>query len=437
MTESKINESSDTLRKTKESIDLSIVDKLRLLLDITRKISRSLDADEVLNLLMDTLGNLIPYDAAGIYLIEYDKSEKNSYIFKSKVVRGYKISFEQIEPSLKLGEGFIGHVASTGKSLICEDVSKDKRYFPARKRTNSELVTPIISNDRVIGVFDLESDRLNAFSGDDLTMLEMLAAQVAITIEKAELYRQLVEKKRIKAQLEVAREVQLELLPKGDPEFDGFDISACIFPTEEVSGDYYDWVQVFGDQLAVIVADAVGKGIPAALLMAFLRASMRSSIQTGYATNVAFTKIGNLIWDSVEAHQFITAIYGTIDATNGTFVYSNAGHNPPLVVKKDNSYRFVDYGDLALGMFRDTLYHQHFIRLEKGSTLVLYTDGITESTNPEGEEFGNERLAQSVLDGEGLPARALIDNIRKEISGFTHRRTLEDDATLFVVRTLE
>ncbi len=417
--------------------DLTVVDKLRMLLDITKKISRSLDLEEVLKLVMDTLGSLIRFDAAGIYLIESTEVDgETHYKFKSKVIRGYRISFGLIEPRLKIGEGFIGYVAQTGKSLISPDVSQDERYFPARKRTKSEMVSPIIVNDEVIGVFDLESDDLNAYTDDDLSILKLLASQVAIIIEKVKLHEQLIEKKRLEAQLDVAREVQLELLPDDDPKLEGFDISAYIFPTEEVSGDYYDWVKIFEDQIAIIVADAVGKGIPAALLMAFLRASLRAGVQIGYAPQVAFSKVGNLLWDSVESHQFITAIYGILDSTNKTFVYSNAGHNPPLLVKPDGDYRYVEYGDLPLGMFRDIRYHQHFIRLEAGQMLVLYTDGVTEATNLEGEEFGRARFAECILEGFDLSARELILFVRRGLTDFTEREFLDDDGTLFIVKAL-
>lgn len=225
------------------------------------------------------------------------------------------------------------------------------------------MVAPIISNDKVIGVFDLESDDLNAYSQDDLQILLLLASQVAIIIEKVELHEQVVEKNRLQTQLEIARQVQLELLPDTDPQIKNFDISAYIFPTEEVSGDYYDWVSMFEDQLGVIVADAVGKGIPAALLMSFLRAALRSSVQVGYAPHIALSKVGNLLWDSVEDNQFITAIYGILDATNRTFVFSNAGHNPPLLIKPSGEYRFVEYGDLPLGMFQNSHYHQRFYKI--------------------------------------------------------------------------
>ncbi len=415
---------------------LTTVDKLRMLLDITKTISRSLDLDEVLNLVMDTLGSLIPYDAAGIYLIEFSSEDESPYVFKSKVIRGYQISFELIEPRLKMGEGFIGTVAQTGKAIVSHDVSKDTRYFAARERTRSEMVAPIVSNDRVIGAFDLESDHLDAYSDDDLAILQLLTSQVAIIIEKVRLHDQVVEKKRIEAQLEAARQVQMELLPARDPKVENFDISAYLFPTEEVSGDYYDWVPIFEDQIGIVVADAVGKGIPAALLMSFLRASLRSSIQAGYASHIAFSKVSKLLRDSIEDNQFITAIYGILDSTNRTFVFSNAGHNPPLLIKPDGDYRFVEYGDMALGMFDDAHYHQHFIRFDDDQVMVIYTDGITEASNPNGEEFGPDRFAKRVLSGIHLPAKQLIDHVRKGVADFTERKFLDDDGTLFIVKAL-
>ncbi len=419
------------------NLQLSVVDKLRMLLDITKTISSSLDLDEVLTLVMDTLGSLIHYDAAGIYLIESAAAKgETQYVFKSKAIRGYSISFELIEPRLKLGEGFIGYVAQTGKPLISPDVSQDPRYFPARPQTRSEIVAPIISNNEVIGVFDLESDTLNAYDLDDSSVLQLLASQVAIIIEKVELHDQLVEKKRLQAQLEIARQVQLELLPGHDPLLRNFDISAYNFSTEEVSGDYYDWVEIFDDQIGVVVADAVGKGIPAALLMAFLRASLRTGVQIGYAPHIALSKVNNLLWDSVEDNQFVTAIYGILDATNKTFVYSNAGHNPPLLISPNGDYRMVEYGDLPLGMFREMRYHQHFIRFDAGQILLLYTDGITEAANSKGEEYGTERLAGKVIEGFELPAKEMIDFIRKDVADFTERKFLDDDGTLFIIKAI-
>src|ERR1044071_5888937 len=375
--------------KEAPSHGLTTIDKLRMLLDITSKISRSLDLQEVLNLVMDTLDSLIPYDAAGIFVLQCVGDEPCT--FKAEAVRGYDID-ELSKLHLKLGEGFIGSVAVSGKPVISHDVREDPVYVNARDRTRSEMVAPIISNDEVIGVFDLESDELNAYSDDDLQVLTLLASQVAIIIEKVMLHEQLIEKKRLQGQLEVARQVQLELLPPNDPELPGFDISAYNFPTEEVSGDYYDWVKIYDDQLGIVIADVSGKGVPAAILMAFLRAGLRAATLVGYAPNRSMARVNYLLWESIERNQFVTAFHGILDASNKTLAYSNAGHNPPLLLKANGEARFIEYGEQPLGMFQETRYHQYHLLIEPGDVFVLYTDGVTEAESPAGEEFGCDRL---------------------------------------------
>ena len=420
---------------------LTTVDKLRMLLDITQKISRSLDLQEVLNQVMDTLDSLIPYDAAGIFVLQcIDKDlvpeGEEPCEFKSEAVRGYDID-ELSDLHLKLGEGFIGHVAVSGEPIISPDVRENPVYVNARDRTRSEMVAPIISNDEVIGVFDLESDELDSYSKDDLDILMLLAAQVAIIIEKVMLHEQLIEKKRLQGQLEVARQVQLELLPANDPELAGYDISAYNFPTEEVSGDYYDWVSIYEDQIAIVIADVSGKGVPAALLMAFLRASLRAATHIGYATHISMAKVNYLLWESIERNQFVTAFYGILDGPNRTLSYSNAGHNPPLLVSPSGQHRFIERGGLPLGMFRDTRYHEYYLSFEPGDLLVLYTDGVTEANNPSGEEFGRERLASAVKANSSLNSRELITSLQREVLNWTDGVGASDDVTFFVIKALK
>jgi sigma-B regulation protein RsbU (phosphoserine phosphatase) len=420
---------------------LTTIDKLRMLLDITKKISRSLDLQEVLNLVMDTLDSLIPYDAAGIFLLECIDKElipagEEPCVFKSEAVRGYDID-ELSDLHLKLGEGFIGSVAVSGEPIISNDVGDNPIYINARDRTRSEMVAPIISNDEVIGVFDLESDELNAYSEDDLDVLMLLASQVAIIIEKSMLHEQLIEKKRLEGQLEVARQVQLELLPASDPQLEGYDISAYNFPTEEVSGDYYDWVRIYDDQIAIVIADVSGKGVPAGLLMAFLRASLRAATHTGYAPQISMAKVNYLLWESIERNQFVTAFYGILDASNRTLAYSNAGHNPPLLIDADGKTSFIERGGLPLGMFKDTRYHEYYLSLEPGALLLLYTDGVTEALNPDGEEFGRDRLTEAVKTYRSLSARELIVSLEKEVLKWTDGLGAGDDVTFFVIKALK
>src|SRR5678809_621419 len=415
--------------------ELSTTDKLRMLLDITKKISRSLDLQEVLNLVMDTLDSLIPYDAAGIFVLQCVDPElvaqgEEPCTFKAEAVRGYDID-ELQDLHLKLGEGFIGSVAVSGEPVISHDVRTDPVYVNARDRTRSEMVAPIISNDEVIGVFDLESDELNAYSDDDLDVLMLLASQVAIIIEKVMLHEQLIEKKRLEGQLEVARQVQLELLPAQDPQLEGYDISAYNFPTEEVSGDYYDWVQIYDDQIGLVIADVSGKGVPAALLMAFLRASLRAATHIGYSPHISMAKVNYLLWESIERNQYVTAFYGILDASSRTLAYSNAGHNPPLLLDANGDSKFLDRGEQPLGMFRETRYHEYYHTFKPGEILVLYTDGVTEAMNSADEEFGRDRLAAAVKDASELGARELVASMQRAVLEWTDGLGSSDDATFF------
>ena len=420
---------------------LTPIDKLRMLLDVTKKISRSLDLQEVLNLVMDTLDSVIPYDAAGIFVLQCVDPEtvpegEEPCTFKAEAVRGYDID-ELSDLHLKLGEGFLGSVALSGTPIISPDVRNDPVYINARDRTRSEMVAPIISNDEVIGVFDLESDELNAYSADDLEVLMLLASQVAIIIEKVMLHEQLIEKKRLEGQLEVARQVQLELLPPKDPQVRGYDISAYNFPTEEVSGDYYDWVRIYDDEIGIVIADVSGKGVPAAILMAFLRASLRAATHIGYATNISMAKVNYLLYESIERNQFVTAFHGILDASNKTLSYSNAGHNPPLLLKANGQSSFIYYGEQPLGMFPRTRYHENHLLIEPGDIFVLYTDGATEAQSPSGEEFGRERLEEAVKEHCTKPARELIASLQMEILEWTAGAGSSDDVTFFVIKALK
>jgi phosphoserine phosphatase RsbU/P len=419
---------------------LSVVDKLRMLLDITKAISRTLDLEEVLNRVMDTLDSLIPYDAAGIYLVkcsrpmaEWEGGPDETCVFHTEAVRGYDIADLQ-EIHLRMGEGLIGHVALSGKPFVSPDVRNEPRYVNARRHTRSEMVAPIISNEEVIGVFDLESDELNAYSNDDLEVLMLLASQVAIIIEKVMLHENLIEKQRLQTQLEIARQVQLQLLPPRDPKLEGFDISAYNFPTEEVSGDYYDWVRTYEDQIGIVIADVSGKGVPAALLMAFLRASLRAASHIGYAPHISMSKVNYLLWESIERNQFVTAFYGILDATNRTLAYSNAGHNPPLLMDTDGKTRFEERGGVPLGMFRDSRYYEYYATIDPGAIIVLYTDGVTEANNPAGEEYGRDRLVEAVRRCRERTAREMIDFLHHELMEWTDGHGSHDDVTFFIVK---
>src|SRR5262249_45899019 len=153
---------------------------------------------------------------------------------------------------------------------------------------------------------------------------------------------------------------------------------------------------IYDDQIGVVIADVAGKGMPSALLMAFLRASLRAATHIGYAPHISMSKVNYLLWESIERNQFVTAFYGILDATNRTLAYANAGHNPPLLIDADGNAHFEERGGVPLGMFRDSRYYEYFVTIDRGQALVLYTDGVTEAMNSALEEFGRERLVEAV-----------------------------------------
>ncbi|HYT49180.1 MAG TPA: PP2C family protein-serine/threonine phosphatase, partial [Pyrinomonadaceae bacterium] len=170
------------------------------------------------------------------------------------------------------------------------------------------------------------------------------------------------------------------------------------------------------------------------LLMAFLRASLRAATHIGYAPHISMTKVNYLLWESIERNQFVTAFYGILDATNRTIAYSNAGHNPALLMDADGTARFEERGGVPLGMFRDTRYYEYFETIEPGQLLVLYTDGVTEAMNSADEEYGRDRLVNAVRQSRQLPAREMIDFIHRDVIEWTEGRGAHDDVTFFVIK---
>jgi len=148
-------------------------------------------------------------------------------------------------------------------------------------------------------------------------------------------------------------------------------------------------------------------------------------------------KVNYLLWESIERNQFVTAFYGILDGPNRTLSYSNAGHSPLLLVEANGQHRYIDRGNVPLGMFRDTRYHEYYLSLEPGDLLVLYTDGVTEANNLAGEEYGRDRLVDAVKDAVALTARELVSHMHRSVDEWTEGQGWNDDATFFVIKALK
>lgn len=399
-----------------------------LLYSVSQKIALSLDSFEVLNSIIESLRHVVPYDAAAIFLLD-----ARTLDVAEETVRGYRPETAR-RLRLKMGEGVVGWAAKTGQSVIVPDVRIDPRYVAAREQTRAEMVAPLKAGGEVIGVFNLESDRVNAYTPRELRLLETFASQVAITIERSRYIRQQVEKERLDRELQIARRIQLTFLPERDPDWPGFDVSGYNVTSEEVSGDFFDYIPITGPNWGVVVADVSGKGVPASLIMASLRAALWAEVRNTYSLATICSRVNNFLYQSLGETEFVTAVYGVIDLENGRFTYSSAGHLPPILLRRDGAPVFLEEGGLPLGAFPDVSYPEGHADLKVGDVMLLYTDGAVEAMNAEEDEFGRDRLVEALRAVRDRPAREIRTELIETIRRFSGSSRLADDLTLVVIK---
>jgi sigma-B regulation protein RsbU (phosphoserine phosphatase) len=264
----------------------------------------------------------------------------------------------------------------------------------------------------------------------------VLATQAAISIEKALLHEALLEKKRLEEQLRIARQVQLSLLPTQPAHIEGLDVAGINVPAENIGGDYFDLIPIVQGHLGLVVADVSGKGVPASLIMAGFRAMLRAEIRNNYSIRTIFAKVNNLLEETLDYDQFVSAFYGVLDLERRRFTYSNAGHHPAILLRADGKPRYLKSGGMVLGVFADASYNERFVDLAAGDVLVLYTDGLVEAENRPGEMFGRERLEQCLAANMHLDARDLCQAAYAAMREFTEGGRLEDDTTIVVAKVL-
>jgi serine phosphatase RsbU (regulator of sigma subunit) len=246
-------------------------------------------------------------------------------------------------------------------------------------------------------------------------------------------YQALREKESMERELAIAREVQRELLPRACPVMPGLMLSGACRPAIGVGGDYYDYLQFSDDRLGIVIADVAGKGIPAALLMAGLQASVRSLAGPAVEPGEVNRRLNGMLYRSTSTSRYATLFFAIYDARRRLLQYSNAGHFPPLHIKAGSVERLTADG-IPLGLMEDALYGQGQRELETGDLLAMYTDGIVEAPSPEGVEFGEDRLVEVLRRHANTSLDSMVLVVMDELSRWTHGAAAHDDATLVLVR---
>jgi serine phosphatase RsbU (regulator of sigma subunit) len=247
-------------------------------------------------------------------------------------------------------------------------------------------------------------------------------------------------KEALTLELATAREIQERLLPSEEPALPGFEVTGASIPSREVGGDYFDFLIRDKDRIGIAIGDVSGKGMPAALLMSNLQASLHGQVIHPSSVSEVVGLVNNLIVASTDSHMFATFFYGQLDTAAGTFTSTNAGHNPPIVLRKDGTMETLNAGGLLLGMLSDQEYKQETVNLDPGDVVILYTDGITEAVGPGIDEdnveamFGEEALEEVVKNHSHLPAVGIKEAILDAVSRHTEGVAQSDDITLVVIR---
>lgn len=332
--------------------------------------------------------------------------------------------------------GIVGSAFDSGRACLREDVGPEARDPDLHRKTRSVAAAPLLgAGGRRIGVLAVESSVPGILTSSDCAALRAFALGVAPAVERILFYEKAVEGRRLVSELEVAGKVLQDLLPRRRPDLAGLDVAAAYEPCAQVGGDYYDFIPLAEDRMGIAVADVSGKGVPAALLVAVLRASVFSLANSDLSLRAILSRTNRLLYESVGETRYATLFYGVLDVPLRRLIYINAGHSPPVLVRASGEVEFIHAGGLPVGLFPSPRYFEQDIRLSSGDLLALYTDGVTESADANEDLYGRDRLAE-LLDRErrrGSSASAICDRVLRVTRRFRPGAP-EDDSTVLVIR---
>jgi sigma-B regulation protein RsbU (phosphoserine phosphatase) len=315
---------------------------------------------------------------------------------------------------------------------------------PVLLALDTQLLLPLARKAELLGLLSLgHKQSEQPYSASDVRLLRSVAGQTALALENsrltAEVAAEVARAARLKREVEIAREVQEQLFPQNYPSLPGLDVAGRCRPASGVGGDYYDFLALKNGGLGVAIGDVSGKGIPAALLMAGLQASLRGQTLAGSRDLAALmNNVNLLIVDASPANRYATFFYGQYDPTTRRLAYVNAGHNAPMLFRAGarEPLRLADGGPVV-GLLHGAAFREAAISLEAGDLLVGFTDGISECMNKDEEEWGEDRLIAAIGGCDGLPAAGVIDRVMAAADAFADGAKQHDDMTLIVVRLLD
>ena len=473
------DESFFTEHRLKFFFKIYFVDKLLGVLCLGEKLTKQelkkselLFIETLLNLSAPTIENSIKFEEIKILnknmstqiqhlrsLFEMSKEFNSNFQDRDRIIKLLKYSLlgnfgikDYVLFTKAKSESF--KITETGKSfnfdadtiknleeIIEPEIIDENSQNPVHKRLYDfgfRLVIPIKTNN-IVDTIVLLGEKLNKtpFTIGDIQFLESLINLSVISLDNTVLFNEYLAKQKIESELEVAREIQVALLPKDIPVVKGYSVAGCNIPALHVGGDYYDIIKLSEDKFAFVIADVSGKGTPASLLMASIQSAVHSFLKffdDNFKLEIATQKINELIFANTSSEKFITFFWGILDLSTSEFTYVNAGHNPPFLIKKDKVEN-LDKGGLMLGVIESGYdYSSGKVKIDSKDILVLYTDGVSEARNTAKDEYSEERIIEVVRKCDNDNALETQNCLLNDITEFTKGENQYDDITMIILK---
>lgn len=408
------------------------LEELALLNELAREIGASLNTQEIVQTIIRRSLRAVHAEQGVITLLEPETLASMKTLVRTRVSSAQQTAFH-LEQSLQ------GWMLLNKKALVVNDPQHDERFHGVQwEGTIRSLVcVPLLIKSALKGILTLYNKKEAAgFSAEDQRLLGIIASQSAQVIENARLYEEEQTLLHMQQEMRLATKIQLELLPKHAPALAGYDLAGKSIPAQSVGGDYFDFIAIDEHRLALCVGDISGKGLPAALLMANLQATMRGLTLTRSTVSECVGRANRLLHQSTDSEKFATLFYGVLDTERHSFCYSNAGHNDPFVLSRQSAPRPLKTGGIMLGLLPQRTFAEETITLAPGEVLVIYSDGITEAVNVLDEQFGEERLLAVLQAHWNASASELVERLLAAVQQHAGTAPQADDMTVLLVRRI-
>lgn len=350
-------------------------------------------------------------------------------------VRGEENQLEEV----RISRTVMDEVLNNGKSVLTSDAQSDPRYASqtmALLGIRSVLAVPLsVDHNEVFGIIYADSPTYEAtFTEEHLNILTTLASVASIRVENARLLEERFERERMERELELATEIQQRFQPSAPPTIPGYEFQGISFSCYEIGGDYYDFIALHNDKMLIALGDVSGKGTAAALLMSSLHAAIHGQVAAKTSLPEMIKAVNQYLADNTPENRFVTLFSAELDPAKGKIQFINAGHNPPLIAHANGNVEQLASGGFPLGILPMADYDVGETELKSGEALIIYSDGVSEAANLQGEEFGIERLTEVVKQNLQRSASGIRDKIESAVSSFTQSAPAGDDITLVIVK---